>query len=79
MFFPTYLRLHCGDFTVPTPLRYTTQIEANSLANTPPTFGIYMFDLVLDWIKGQGGLSVINEINKKLIDFIFCAQIPTSY
>ena len=51
--------------SVPTPLRYTTQIEANSLANTPPTFGIYMFDLVLDWIKGQGGLSVIDEINKK--------------
>ena len=51
--------------SVPTPLRYTTQIEANSLANTPCTFGIYMFDLVLDWIKDQGGLNAINAANKK--------------
>ncbi|MDV2490482.1 MULTISPECIES: 3-phosphoserine/phosphohydroxythreonine transaminase [Campylobacter] len=50
---------------VPTPLRYTTQIEANSLANTPCTFGIYMFDLVLDWIKDQGGLSAINKLNEQ--------------
>lgn len=51
--------------SVPTPLRYTTQIEANSLANTPPTFGIYMFDLVLDWIKEQGGLNAIDSINQQ--------------
>ncbi|CUU82859.1 phosphoserine aminotransferase [Campylobacter hyointestinalis] len=51
--------------SIPTPLRYTTQIEANSLANTPCTFGIYMFDLVLDWIKDQGGLNAINAANKK--------------
>lgn len=51
--------------SVPTPLRYTTQIEANSLANTPPTFGIYMFDLVLDWIKDQGGLNAINAVNEQ--------------
>lgn len=59
---------------VPTPLRYKTQIEANSLANTPNTFGIYMFSLVLDWIKEQGGLDAIDKKNKQkaayLYDFI---------
>ena len=57
--------------SVPTPLRYTTQIEANSLLNTPPTFGIYMFDLVLDWIKDQGGLSAINAINRQKADMLY--------
>ncbi|ALV23877.1 phosphohydroxythreonine aminotransferase / 3-phosphoserine aminotransferase [Campylobacter iguaniorum] len=56
---------------VPTPLRYTTQIEANSLANTPPTFGIYMFDLVLDWINEQGGLKAIHELNKQKAKYLY--------
>lgn len=57
--------------SVPTILRYTTQIEANSLSNTPPTFGIYMFDLMLDWIKEQGGLKKINEKNEKKAKLIY--------
>lgn len=59
---------------IPTPLRYTSQIEANSLLNTPPTFGIYLFNLVLDWINNQGGLAKIDLINRQkaqiLYDFI---------
>ncbi|MCR8678860.1 MULTISPECIES: 3-phosphoserine/phosphohydroxythreonine transaminase [Campylobacter] len=69
--------------SVPTPLRYTTQIEANSLSNTPPTFGIYMFDLVLDWIKDQGGLDTINSINQKkaaiLYDLIDSSDFYTAF
>lgn len=69
--------------SVPTPLRYTTQIEANSLANTPCTFGIYMFDLVLDWIKDQGGLNAINSINQKkaamLYDLIDGSDFYTAF
>lgn len=50
---------------VPTILRYKTQAEANSLANTPPTFSIYMLGLVIEWIKEQGGLQAINEKNEQ--------------
>ena len=59
---------------VPTMLRYSTYIEEGSMFNTPPTFGIYMFKLVSDWLIEQGGIAGIEEINNakaaKLYDFI---------
>lgn len=56
---------------VPTILRYKTQADANSLANTPPTFGIYMLNLVLDWIIQSGGLSGIRAKNQQKADLIY--------
>ena len=59
---------------VPTMLRYATYIDEGSMFNTPPTFGIYMFRLVTDWLIEQGGIAGIEEINNakaaKLYDFI---------
>ena len=49
--------------TVPTMLRYDTYIKSGSMFNTPPTFAIYMLGLVTDWVKGKGGLKVIEEIS----------------
>ena len=55
-------------------LRYSTYIEEGSMFNTPPTFGIYMFKLVSDWLIEQGGIAGIEEINNakaaKLYSFI---------
>ncbi|MGI9307563.1 MAG: 3-phosphoserine/phosphohydroxythreonine transaminase [Gammaproteobacteria bacterium] len=34
---------------------YPLQMQNDSMANTPPTFQIYMVSLVLEWIKEQGG------------------------
>ena len=39
---------------VPAILRYQTHIAAASLYNTPPAFGIYVLDLVLEWIEAHG-------------------------
>ena len=39
---------------LPTMLDYRTHIEANSLYNTPPTFGIYLLALVTRWVKKVG-------------------------
>ncbi len=50
------------DFT-PTMLNYQTHIEAGSMFNTPPTYGIYLCGLVLQWLKDQGGVTAIEEIN----------------
>ena len=59
---------------VPTMLRYATYIDEGSMFNTPPTFGIYMFKLVSDWLIEQGGIAGIEQINNakaaKLYDFI---------
>lgn len=58
----------------PTIMRYTTQVEAKSLSNTPPCWGIYICGLVFKWIKSLGGLSAMQKINQEkakiLYDFL---------
>ncbi|MBQ2714935.1 MAG: 3-phosphoserine/phosphohydroxythreonine transaminase [Clostridia bacterium] len=58
----------------PTMLKYSTQANAESMYNTPPCFPIYMAMLVLEWIKGLGGVKEIQKINEYkaglLYDFI---------
>lgn len=49
--------------TVPTMLRYKTHADANSLYNTPPTFGIYMLSLMMEWIEEEGGIEAIEKRN----------------
>jgi phosphoserine aminotransferase len=50
---------------VPTMLRYATHIKNNSLYNTPPSFGIYVLNLVLQWIDKGGGLKAMAERNSR--------------
>jgi phosphoserine aminotransferase len=42
---------------------YKTQAEADSMHNTPPTYAIYVAGLVFQWLKNQGGLVQMEEIN----------------
>lgn len=51
--------------TLPAMLDYQTHLKNNSLYNTPNTFGIYMIDLVCDWLEDLGGLKAIQEINQQ--------------
>jgi len=48
---------------LPTMLQYRIHVKNNSLYNTPPTFGIYVCGLVLDWIEAEGGLPAIEKRN----------------
>jgi phosphoserine aminotransferase len=48
---------------LPTMLRYTTHVKDHSLHNTPSTFAIYVVGEVLAWIRAQGGLAAMAEIN----------------
>ncbi|KAI4453091.1 phosphoserine aminotransferase [Holotrichia oblita] len=54
-----------SDSKTPTMLQYKTHSDNDSMFNTPPTYSIYILKLVLEWIKSQGGLSVMKEINEK--------------
>jgi phosphoserine aminotransferase len=54
-----------GRNDLPKILQYRSHAEANSLLNTPPTFGIYLVRNVLDWIKGLGGLDAIERRNRE--------------
>ncbi len=46
-------------------------IRKDSLYNTPPTFGIYLIKLVMEWIKNNGGLKGVEEINKEKAQLIY--------
>ncbi|WP_102347452.1 3-phosphoserine/phosphohydroxythreonine transaminase [Bacillus sp. Marseille-P3661] len=58
---------------LPTMLDYRTHVDSNSLYNTPPTFGIYMLSLVLQWAKDLGGLDKIEAINKEKASLLYNA------
>jgi phosphoserine aminotransferase len=50
---------------VPAMLDYKTHADAGSCYNTPPTYGIYIAGLVFKYLKGQGGLKAIQEVNRR--------------
>lgn len=59
------------DSKVPTMLQYKTHVDNASMFNTPPTYGIYILKLVLEWVKNKGGLSAMAEHNRKKADVIY--------
>jgi len=50
---------------LPSMLRYQTHIDADSLYNTPPTFGIYLLTLVTRWVSAQGGVDALDARNQE--------------
>ncbi len=63
----------------PTIMRYLTQVDAKSLSNTPPCWGIYICGLVFKWLKGLGGLEVMKQMNEEkaalLYDFLDSSKL----
>ena len=59
---------------LPAMLKYTIYKENKSLYNTPPTFAIYVIDLVLKWLEEKiGGLKEIEKINREKALLIYDA------
>jgi phosphoserine aminotransferase len=56
--------IQSGRKDLPSILQYRAFAEANSLLNTPPTFGIYLMRNVLAWIDSVGGLEEIEKRNR---------------
>ncbi|MBR6094223.1 MAG: 3-phosphoserine/phosphohydroxythreonine transaminase [Lachnospiraceae bacterium] len=58
----------------PTMLKWKTQADADSLYNTPPCYTIYICGKVFKWLKKNGGLQAMKELNEKkakiLYDFL---------
>ncbi len=48
---------------LPTMLDYAVQAEHGSMLNTPPTYSIYVAGLVFQWLKKQGGLAAMEQVN----------------
>ncbi|MES9868925.1 MAG: 3-phosphoserine/phosphohydroxythreonine transaminase [Sedimenticola sp.] len=49
----------------PTMFNYETHAGADSMYNTPPTYGWYLAGLVFKWIKNNGGLAAMAEVNER--------------
>ena len=49
---------------LPAMLDYRLLAESRSLYNTPPTFAIYVVGLVLEWLRGMGGLAEVAKRNE---------------
>ncbi len=64
---------------VPIIYRYQTHIADNSLYNTPPCFPIYVLMLVTRWLKAQGGLSAMAEINARKAAKLYAAIDATDF
>ncbi|HET8849079.1 MAG TPA: aminotransferase class V-fold PLP-dependent enzyme, partial [Marinobacter sp.] len=58
----------------PTMMNYQVIADNESMYNTPATYSWYLAGLVFKWMKEQGGVNAMGELNarkaKKLYDFI---------
>ncbi|MGK0308066.1 MAG: phosphoserine aminotransferase [Urechidicola sp.] len=50
---------------IPSMLDYQIHASKDSMFNTPPVFAIYTSLLTLRWLKGLGGISVIEKMNEE--------------
>jgi phosphoserine aminotransferase len=57
--------------TIPTILDYRNHIKEGSMLNTPPVFAVYVVLLTLRWLKGQGGVAAIEQLNNAKADLLY--------
>lgn len=58
---------------LPTMLSYQTHWKNDSLFNTPPCVNIYVVGLVMKWLKRNGGLKAVEEVNVRKAKLIYDA------
>ncbi len=57
----------------PRLLDYQVYADGDSMSNTPPTFAWYLSGLVFKWIKAQGGLDGMAELNARKAGKLYAA------
>ena len=61
----------------PAMFDYKTHADNDSMYNTPATYGWYLAGLVFDWLKSNGGISAMAEVNERKAAALYSA-IDTS-
>jgi phosphoserine aminotransferase len=64
---------------IPTMLKYKTHAEKESMFNTPPCFAIYIVGEVLKWLKKNGGIDAMDEVNKEKAGLLYAAIDESPY
>lgn len=59
--------------TTPSMLSYKTHADNDSMYNTPPTYSWYLAGLVFAWLKENGGLTKMAEINARKATKLYAA------
>ncbi|MDR9419139.1 3-phosphoserine/phosphohydroxythreonine transaminase [Gracilimonas sp.] len=54
---------------IPTFLDYRS--HATRILNTPPTFAVYMVNLVLEWFEDKGGIPYFKKLNQEKSDLLY--------
>jgi len=54
-------------------MTWKSYADSDSMTNTPPTFAWYVADLVFQWLKRQGGVEGIAEVNQRKSDKLYAA------
>lgn len=57
----------------PTMFNYKVHADNGSMYNTPPTYSWYLAGLVFEWLKQQGGLKAMAEINQRKAAKLYAA------
>ena len=60
-------------------LDFTVMAKEGSMLNTPPTFAWYMAGLVFQWLKRQGGLKGIGELNRRKAELLYSTIDGSSF
>ena len=56
---------------IPSMLSYQTHISKGSMFNTPPVYAVYISMLTMRWLKEQGGVKAIQEINDRKATLLY--------
>ncbi len=54
-------------------MTWKSYADSGSMMNTPPTFAWYVADLVFQWLKRQGGVAAMAEINDRKSSKLYAA------
>ena len=57
--------------TPPAMLDYKTHADADSMYNTPPTYGIYIAGLVFQWLNKNGGIAAMERKNIEKANLLY--------
>lgn len=62
-----------ADASMPVMFDYKTHVDNDSMYNTPPTYSWYLAGLVFAWGLKQGGLTALEQINKRKAEKLYKA------
>jgi phosphoserine aminotransferase len=68
-----------ADERCPTMLNWQVAADNDSMYNTPPTFALYLADLVFTWLQQLGGLPAMEQINRRKAEKLYSAIDNSSF